>query len=90
MGFKTTITYPNYQPIPQSALDEIMTNIQAYVADGKYTDLCSFSYLPDGTTYVAERWAWTTEADAQAYLDMVLSYYDVERATSISTVVTEI
>jgi hypothetical protein len=90
MAFKTTITYPNYQPIPQSALDEILVNINTYVQDGKYTGLSSFAYLPDSTTYVAERWDWSTEVDAQAYLDMVLSYYDVERATDITSVVTSV
>jgi hypothetical protein len=89
MAFKTTIVYPNYVPPTPEVLGEITVQIDAMITAGKNTG--GFSAYYDGSNnYTVERWAWIDEAACQEYFDMVLSYYDVQRTTEVSTIVTQI
>lgn len=90
MGFKTTITYPNYQPVSQEDADAILANIATYTAEGKYTGEGRFYYLPDGTTYVVERQTWIDEAACQEYFNMALTYCPAERVVDVTTSVTDL
>ena len=91
MAFMTTITYANYQTIPEADLALITAEITQYQADGKYTGEGEYYYSPaEPTTYIVKRWDWIDEASAQLYLDMVASYYPAERITDISTVITSV
>ena len=87
MGLRTTITYPNYQPISQADADAILANIATYIDQGKYTGGGRFYYLPDGTTYVVERQTWVDEAACQEYFAMTLTYCPADRVTDVTTAI---
>lgn len=89
MAFKTTIIYPNYVPPTPEELDQITAQIDIMIAAGKNTGEFTAHYNPDNS-YTVERWAWVDEAACQDYFNMVLSYYNAERTTEVSTIVTQI
>ena len=87
MSFKTTITYPNYVPLPQETIDTIVSWVGQQGEAGKYTGENNSYYMPDNTTYVVERWAWIDEATCQEYFTFVNSQTSETNIDTITEIV---
>ena len=71
--FKTIITIPNYQPLPQEAQDQIQNEIAVMIESSKYTGGQSQELDPVTGIKTVERFQWVDEVSAQDYVDVAIA-----------------